>query len=99
MYGKNSFLLLHPVFFGDVSVVSVHGELLGHEVGGVAVVAEQLFVVLVQGARVQRDPAHDALDAAAVVWLAVSRHHLQKIYIGKNVSLVRVAVVIDSCLT
>ena len=66
----------HPVLLCDVAVVSVDGELLRVEVDGVAVVAEELLVVLVERARVERDAAHGALHALAVPRLAVSGHHL-----------------------
>ena len=67
-----------PVLLGDVAVVAVHGELLGVEDVLVAKVAEELFVVLVERARVQRHPAVEALDAPSVVRSAVGRHHLHE---------------------
>jgi hypothetical protein len=72
------FLSPHPVFFCDVSVVAVHGELLRVEDLLVARVAEELLVVFVEGARVERDPAVEALDAPTVERLAISGHHLKE---------------------
>ena len=66
-----------PVLLGDVAVVAVHGELLRVEDVLVARVAEELLVALVEGARVQRHAAVEALDAPPVVRLAVRGHHLR----------------------
>ena len=73
-----------PVLLGDVAVVAVHGELLGVEDVLVAKVAEELLVVLVERARVQRHPAVEALDAPSVERSAVGRHHLRE---RKNIEL------------
>ena len=67
-----------PVLLSDVAVVAIHGELLGVEDVLVAKVAEELFVMLVERARVQRHPAVEALDAPSVERSAVGRHHLRE---------------------
>ena len=67
-----------PVLLCDVAVVAVHGEILGVENVLVATVAKELFVVLVERARVQRDPAVEALDAPSMERSAVGRHHLHE---------------------